>query len=1143
MARTPLAPVLHYLRTRLGFAAAEVDTDGQLLRRFAGGHDETAFEALLRRHGPLVWGVCRRVLAREPDAEDAFQATFLVLVRKAASVRKQASLASWLYGVAHRIALKARADDRRRCSDELGDVSAPQADALSEAAGREVQAIVEEEILQLPERLRAVVVLCGLEGRSKAEAARQLGWKEGTVASRLARARQRLRGRLARRGVTLPAGALGLLAVEPAGAAVPAKAAAAVLRLVALCAAGEAVLDGAASTSVTALAKGALQTMAVTKLKIGLTLAVAVCALAAGVGWATHQILAVQEAEAKRQDGPKTVAAKEAPPQPEAEPSPRFLDPDAGPLPADAVARIGSPRLRHAGDVTELAYSPDGKWLASVSTSHADATARVWDAATGKEQLRVPVTVGRRVEDYPRHIPRALGFSADAKKFLVVDTASVRAFDIASGKEQLAHRFAQNEPIPKGLLPLLNGAAFAPDGKTFVLAWNDGRLEIRDIATGAVRHTGEHPFKNYSHVPVEFSADGRRFVISGDTGKPVPVFEAESGRKVAEVRAESWRISQVRFLPDGDTLAVLLAGTEKQYKRAVGFYGLKAEKLLRTADVDITTYAIAVSRDGKLIFAGNGQKEFSQLLDAETGKEVGRVRSTPSLSTLAFSPDSKQVAGARPYSGAITVWDVATRSYHPTAAEPIAFFGATFAPDGRRLILRYGDYLFVDWRTGVATRRLPDIEPDSIRRGGLSPDGKLVAVAAWKEPIRLLDTGTGKEVRKLTGATASAGRMTFSGDGRRLASVDWDKVIRVWDVAGGQELAQFKAPELHGSDSLDLSDDGRVLAVTCNQKVTNGNVLYTWDVNAKVQLARIEAPSWFDSPAALSPDGRLLAGGGGKDRRKTTTESAVMIWDAATGQVIHSLAGHSNQSIHAGSVCAFSPDGRLLATGDSAGRLRLWEVASGQEVYHFQGHRTGVTAHFSPDGKLLVAASEDAPCYIWDVTGTARDSRPAGALDHDKLWADLASGDAKGAFQAVRRLVAASGPAVELIRRNLKPATAVDKATVDKLLRDLDADAFSTREAATAALLKLVDRIEPRLRAARETAAAEAQRRLDDILEKGVRPAPGRLRESRALMALEWIATPEAVQFLDELAGGAKDDPLTHAAVAARERLRKRAAR
>jgi WD40 repeat protein len=621
------------------------------------------------------------------------------------------------------------------------------------------------------------------------------------------------------------------------------------------------------------------------------------------------------------------------------------------------------------------------------------------------------------------------------------------------------------------------------------------------------------------------------------------VLDAETGRQVAEVKSVGRQVSQVCFLPGGKELAALVSGNRLNGP-VVEVFEADSGKRLRSVAVDNTTYAIAVSPDGKLIAAANGQKPFSQFLDLESGKEVGRFPSTPSLWTLAFSPDGKLLAGARGYNGAVSVWDVAGRGFHPTAAEPTSFFGVRFSADGKTLALpREGEPL-LDWRTGAAAGRLAEIPGRSgVWRGWcVSPDHKLIAAAELNGPVRLYDGATGKEVRALAGADKTSTSLTFSADGRRLASCGWDKVIRVWEVATGRPLAEFTAGELFGSDSLSLSRDGRVLAVTCHQNVPAGTVVYTWDVDEKAQLARIQAPTWFFTPVTVSPDGRLVAGGGGQDRKHPEAESAVLLWDATTGKEVHALSGHACQVVHPGSVCSFAPDGRLLATGDAAGRLRLWDVATGREVHRFEGHRTTVTANFSPDGRLLVAASEDAPCFVWDVAGTAGRERATPA-DPGKAWAELAGEDAKAAFQAARRLAASPDAAVALFREKLRPAAAVDDAKVGRLLSDLDAGAFAAREAATAELAAMADRIEPRLRAARASASAEAVRRLDEVLRRGLKPSPERVREGWAVTALEWSGTPEAARLLDELAGGAKDDRLTLAAAGARERLRMAAAK
>src|SRR5262249_11436145 len=197
-----VAWVVQFLREQVVRAELETVTDAQLLQRYVAERDEVAFAALVRRHSAMVWGVCKRVLSHDQDAEDAFQATFTVLVRKAASIRPQSLLGNWLYGVAHQVAVKARAMNARRMSREK-QLSAPLANAAAKAdAWQELQSILDQELSLLPEKYRAILVLCDLEGKTRKEAAAQLGVPEGTVAGRQARARTMLAKRLARHGFT-----------------------------------------------------------------------------------------------------------------------------------------------------------------------------------------------------------------------------------------------------------------------------------------------------------------------------------------------------------------------------------------------------------------------------------------------------------------------------------------------------------------------------------------------------------------------------------------------------------------------------------------------------------------------------------------------------------------------------------------------------------------------------------------------------------------------------------------------------------------------------------------------------------------------------------------------------------------------------
>ncbi len=282
------------LRTALA-RDAEGQSDGQLLAQFLARRDEAAFAALVRRHGPMVLGVCRRALGNAADAEDAFQATFLVLVRKAAALRLRTALGAWLHGVARRTALNARRVAARRRAKEAA-MARPE--ARPEEARDERLEWLDEELARLPEKYRLPLVLCELEGRTRQEAAGRLGWPEGTVAGRLARGRTLLARRLARRGVAVPAVALAV--------GVPPVLASATVRVAVLTAAGQAA--GVVSAPVAALAEGVVKGMFLRKLKVVTALVLMTTVLGVGV---TAGVLTSRAPAGEPGAGAQVNAAKE----------------------------------------------------------------------------------------------------------------------------------------------------------------------------------------------------------------------------------------------------------------------------------------------------------------------------------------------------------------------------------------------------------------------------------------------------------------------------------------------------------------------------------------------------------------------------------------------------------------------------------------------------------------------------------------------------------------------------------------------------------------------------------------------------------------------------------------------------------------
>jgi RNA polymerase sigma factor (sigma-70 family) len=246
---------------------------------------EAALGALVKRHGPMVWGVCRRILRNYHDAEDAFQATFLVLVRKAASIASRELLANWLYGVAHQTALKTRTTAANRRGRERQVMEMPEPVTAEPDLWNDLQPLLDQELSHLPDKYRIAIVLCDLEGKTRKEAARQLGVPEGTLAARVARARVILAKRLTRHGLVMAGGALGMmLAQKVASAGVPAPVVSSTTKVASLFAAGQAVATAVVSTRIAALTEGVLKSMLISKLKATVVLMLAVGALGITAG-------------------------------------------------------------------------------------------------------------------------------------------------------------------------------------------------------------------------------------------------------------------------------------------------------------------------------------------------------------------------------------------------------------------------------------------------------------------------------------------------------------------------------------------------------------------------------------------------------------------------------------------------------------------------------------------------------------------------------------------------------------------------------------------------------------------------------------------------------------------------------------------
>ncbi len=523
MAAIQTDTILRHVRDLIHAHAAREASDTELLRRYAAKGDQAAFTALVQRHGPLVWGVCRRVLHHEQDAEDSFQAAFLVLARNAASIRKRAAVASWLYGVAYRIATRAKVTAARRRARECPlERTAPC--PVTEAALREVQAILDEEVRRLPEKYRAPFVLCCLEGKSKAEAARELGWKDGTLSARLAFARERLRARRARRGVSLSAALTAAALAQGATlAAVPAALLDSTLNAIASFGGGGAT--SAVPARVLALARGPLVVFAAVRLQLVALLVP--LTVAAG--------LAVSPSgDRGGAQPPRAAAPTPAGPRPAGR-----TDLHGDPLPATALARLGT--LRQRAPDAHIAVSADGKEVVAVSP---DLTVRRFDAQTG-----VLLTV-RRLPGGPAYrlwlSPR--GTLLLLSRFREPEGYRLELWDVARAKLERTLPLGRSSPW---------GAAFSADEHWVAVADSTGnqdvhRVAIWDLPTGKFRAlwSEERPIRQRFFDPVvALSADGKR-LAAVHLDLKLRCWDADGGKLLWEAPGKTWS-PFLFFRPDG----------------------------------------------------------------------------------------------------------------------------------------------------------------------------------------------------------------------------------------------------------------------------------------------------------------------------------------------------------------------------------------------------------------------------------------------------------------------------------------------------------------------------------------------------------------------------------------------------------------
>jgi RNA polymerase sigma factor (sigma-70 family) len=1140
-------------------------SDAHLLDRFRATGDEAAFAALVRRHGPLVMGVCRRVLRHHQDAEDAFQATFLVLARNAASVRRGTSLASWLYGVARRVAGNVRRAESRRQARERRATNVRHAQPDLETAWRELQAVLAREVERLPEKYQLPFVLCCLEGRSKAEAAAQLGWKEGTVSSRLAEARKRMQQRLARRGLTLAAALCAVAAAADTASALPS---ALVTTTVSAALGARAGTAAAASARVAALANGVTKAMFASKVKAATALLLAVVLLATAVGAGIHR--AVAEPPAREAAPPAEAKSDKAPAA-----RPEKADAPADPLPAGVVLRLGATRLRHGRSVSQLALSPDGTKVAAYGGGQLS----LWDTRTGG--------VVRRVE-LPKQaemLQATLAWLADGRGIVLLQGADTRDVARLQGSDGSVWEFTDEKAVPtilpdwgiphsfKSQAPSADSEAdwcyaISPDGKT--LAAGRGNNLVRDVGVfdplplpvspeeglGKERAILLRPLKTgavVSELPkprelarqpgnckrLLFTPDGKRLVALKQVkdGPLVIVWDLASGRETVRFKAprptEKPGESGPRPMAVSDTAVAigLEDGGTSLWDLATGKERkLKTDHAAKASWQYSGTAAVAFAPDGKTLATG-GRDGLVKLWDVASGRHLRTLElQYTEVEALAWSRDGRTVASAG-RGGAIRLLDAATgKDLCPQPGHLAGLFRVALSPDGKTAVTAGWDRT-VRWWDTVTGREL-GVVAGFVNELAVSPDSRTVLANVPEGRLRMWDLATGRETTPADLPDGLRfGPLAFTPDGRRLVTasgphvtvVDWPgmKLRRSFDLPKPD-----KQPKEYECKGLAVSPDGRWLVTVAersgwrseNPPSPAGGVIDLWDLGTGQHIRRLAEwlkLNWYFQPATMATftaDGRVMVAPGTGTvpaqggRPEQPSRGAAALLDPLTPRRVQSfgtLEGHYYTA-----AIVVSPDGRTLYLSFDTSEIVAFEVATGQLRRTLYGHAGCVRSlAMAPDGRRLLSGSDDGFALLWDTTpaGAAKPRKdPLTAADADELWAALAAGDAQKAYSAMAELSAAPDRAVALVRRELKPAPAAPTdAELDRAFADLDSESFATREKASRQLAEFGEQAVAGVRKRLgRTESAEVRKRALDFLDRFDPPAPSPDR-LRRLRAVE----------------------------------------
>ncbi|MCP4103941.1 MAG: TIR domain-containing protein, partial [Desulfobacteraceae bacterium] len=532
----------------------------------------------------------------------------------------------------------------------------------------------------------------------------------------------------------------------------------------------------------------------------------------------------------------------------------------------------------------------------------------------------------------------SVAFSPDGKKF-----ASGKLWDIAEGRQ----------------LAVLTGhsVVFDPDGKVLVLEKSDKTIKLFDIEEK--KQIAQLTGRTYRFLNFAFSLDGKMLAVGYYSifaeNSTIMLWDTQRKKEIAEIKGHTSQVENIAFSPDGKMLAF-------ESDRTIRIWNIAERKqiaeLKEHTSSFLTSSSIAFSPDGKMIASGSDDKTIKLWSIAEKKQITVLTGHTDSVNTVAFSPDGKILASGSD-DNTIKLWDIAGKKQiteltgHADDVKNVAF-----SPDGKMLASGSDDNTIKLWDI-AGKKQITELtgHTDDVKNVAFSPGGQMLASRGDDRTIKLWSIIEKKQIAQL--ARHSVNTFAFSPNRKLLASEDNDNTIILWDIAAKKQIAQ-----LTGHTSIAFSSDGKIFVST-----THDNAIRLWDIAENKQIAELKGHTSPILSVAFSPDGKIFASG--------SSDRSVIIWGITEKKQITELLHDGLKAPGTDDVkipwtydliVAFSPDGKMLASGSGGRSVKLWDIAEKKQITELTGHADSVnTFAFSPDGKMLASGCEDNTIKLWDI--------------------------------------------------------------------------------------------------------------------------------------------------------------------------------